>query len=409
MNVLYVNHTATVSGGERSLLQLLGALPGEVNPLVATPEGRLAEEVRRMGVPVATITGTAGSLRPHPLHTPKAVAEMALAARQVRRLAARHGAQVIHANSIRAGLVSGLACGRRSRPANVVHIRDCLPAGSLTSATMRLLAATADVLLANSHYTARWAAGVARNARIEVAHNGVDVERFDPAHIDRDVARAGLGPCRQGAAGFRATAPGADGQRRVLLGVVGQLSPWKGQDTAIGALALLRDQGVDAHLLLVGSAVFVAPSTRLDNEAYVARLHDLVTRLGLGDRVSFLGERSDVPEIMRALDVLLSPSVQEPFGRAVIEAMAMEVPVIATTVGGPAEIVTDGVQGYLRPPGEPRAWAQAVAMLVADPELAADMGRRGRERVLEAFTTEQHARVVVDIYRQVVGDAGGAA
>ena len=80
MNVLYVNHTATIGGGERSLLLLLGALPHEVRPLVATPRGPLAQAVERLGVPATPITGTAGSLRPHPLHTPRALAELGIAA-----------------------------------------------------------------------------------------------------------------------------------------------------------------------------------------------------------------------------------------------------------------------------------------------------------------------------------------
>ena len=136
----------------------------------------------------------------------------------------------------------------------------------------------------------------------------------------------------------------------MLLGVVAQLSPWKGQDTAIEALRLLREQGVDAHLLLIGSAKFVARATRFDNEAYVAALQQIVAAAGLEDRVSWLGEREDVPELVRALDVLLLPSHEEPFGRALLEAMALEVPVLATSVGGPPELIREGRDGLPGPP-----------------------------------------------------------
>ena len=112
----------------------------------------------------------------------------------------------------------------------------------------------------------------------------------------------------------------------MLLGVVAQLSPWKGQDTAIEALRILREQGIDAHLLLIGSAKFVARATRFDNEGYVAGLRRLVADAGLQDHVTWLGEREDVPELVRALDVLLLPSWEEPFGRALIEAMALKCP-----------------------------------------------------------------------------------
>ena len=82
-------------------------------------------------------------------------------------------------------------------------------------------------------------------------------------------------------------------------------------------------------------------------------LRELVAREGLQDRVSWLGEREDVPELIGALDVLLLPSWEEPFGRALIEAMALGVPVVATSVGGPPEIVEQGRQGYLLAPRAP--------------------------------------------------------
>jgi glycosyltransferase involved in cell wall biosynthesis len=389
VRVLYVNHTAEISGGERSLLNLLAALPDSVHARLAAPPGALPDAVAELGIATAAITGTAGSLRLHPLHTPRALAEMAVAGRQVRRAARAHRAELVHANSIRAGLVLGLARARGA--ASVVHVRDCLPPGPLSTATMRVIAATASTVVANSEYTARTVRAAAPQARVEVVYNPVDLERFDPARIDRDRARASRGARAAG---------------RLLLGVVAQLSPWKGQDTAIEALALLRDEGVDAHLLLVGSAKFIASATRFDNEAYVARLRRLVASSGLEDRVSFLGERDDVPELMRALDVLLLPSWEEPFGRAVIEAMALRVPVIATDVGGPAEIIEHGREGYLVPPREPRAWAAAVRALADDPDARAEMGRAGRLRVQQRFTVAEHLARMLDVYARAIASKG---
>ncbi len=389
MRVLYVSHTAVVSGAERSLLDLLGALPADVQPLLAAPRGRLTQLAEQRGIATTQIRGTAGSLRVHPLHTPRALAEMALAGRQVRRAAARHRADVVHANSIRAGIVLALA-RLRGTPA-IVHVRDCLPPGRVSAATLRLIARTATRIVANSRYTAASVLAAAPGARIDVVHNPVDLQRFDPQAIDRRAARAGLGEA------------GADG--RLLLGVVAQLSPWKGQDTAIEALALLVGEGVDAHLLLVGSAKFVARSTRFDNTDYVAGLHELVAREGLADRVWWLGEREDVPQLIGAMDGLLLPSWEEPFGRALIEAMALGVPVVATSVGGPAEIVEQGRQGYLVAPRRPGEWAQAIARLAQSPEAAAAMGRAGRERVRELFTIAHHVRATLDVYERTIAES----
>jgi L-malate glycosyltransferase len=385
VRVLYVNHTSVISGGERSLLTLLPALSSSVDARLAAPEGDLAAAAARLGVPVTAITGTAGSLRVHPLQTPQALAEMSLAALQVRRAAHRYGAEIVHANSIRAGIVTGLA--RTRSAAGVVHVRDCLPPGTLSKATMRLIASTATTIVANSHYTARSVAAVVPNAPLEVIYNPVDLERFNPARIDRASARASLGVA---------------GERRLLLGVVAQLTPWKGQDTAIEALKLLRGQGLDAHLLLIGSAKFLARSTRFDNEAYLSRLRELVASSGLQDRVTWLGEREDIPELMRALDILLLPSWEEPFGRAIIEAMALGVPVVATNVGGPAEIIADGREGYLVAPREPIIWAQAIGRLAEHREQALEMGRAGRRRAEEAFSLADHAAAVLEVYERAI-------
>ena len=386
MKALYTNHVAAVSGSERSMLNLLGGLPANVQPLVACPQGSLMQAARELGVPVTPIVSTSGSLRLHPLHTPRAVAEMTVAARQIHTAARRFEAELVHANSIRAGIE--LALARVSPAASIVSIRDCLPPGGATVATMRLIARTATCVIANSRYTAELTRSYAPRARLEIVHPSIDVDAFDPARIDRANARARLGVA---------------GTRRVLFGVVAQLTPWKGQDIAIEALRLLRERGVDAHLLLIGSAKFIARSTRFDNNAYVERLRQLITDAGLEDRVSWLGERSDVPELMRAMDALLLPSHEEPFGRALLEAMALEVPVLATNVGGPPELIRDGRDGYLLPPRDAAAWEQAIARVAEDPRLGRELGRAGRERVVKTFNIEDHVRAITDIYARALG------
>jgi glycosyltransferase involved in cell wall biosynthesis len=355
---------------------------------LATPDGRLADEAQRLGIPTVTIPGTAGSLRLHPLHTPRALGEMAATAAAVRRASDRFDATLIHANSIRAGMVLGLT---HAPAATVVHVRDCLPPGRLSTASLRFISSTATTIVANSEYTARSVRLAAPKAKVEVVHNPVNLERWDPARIDRVHARTRL-------AGVRG--------RSLLLGIVAQLTPWKGQDTAIEALYLLRKQGIDAHLLLIGSAKFVSGSTRFDNRAYVTGLKERVAKLHLDNRVSWLGEQDDVVELVAALDMLLLPSHEEPFGRALIEAMALEVPVIATSVGGPPEILTDGREGYLVEPDNPKAWAEAIRMATESDSLRRSMGRAGRVRVEEAFSLDRHVASVVDVYERALARAG---
>jgi glycosyltransferase involved in cell wall biosynthesis len=296
---------------------------------------------------------------------------------------------LIHANSIRAGLAAVLAA-RLGAPPVIVHLRDCLPSGRLANLIRRFLTAGAKCLIANSDYTATNFAGGNSRDNVVTVHNPVDLDVFSPGRHARDEARDRLG--------LERSAP--------VLGVIGQLAPWKGHDDAIRCFATLRARWPNACLLLVGNAVFTSRATRFDNCAYGESLHRLARSLNLNGSVRFLGEREDLPAILRAVDLVLLPSWEEPFGRTVVEAMAMEVPVVATSVGGPAEVITDGVDGVLLPPRQPDAWASVVDDLLSRPSYRAELGQRARCAVVRRFGINDHARKILEIYREVLAGRG---
>lgn len=386
MRVAFLSHTSTVSGGEHSLLSLLAALPAGVDPTVVCPRGDLADRVDALGIPVTRCHGTAGSLKLHPVHTTRAIGELALAALAVRRHASRVHADVVHANSIRAGLIAA-AAARLGAPSPVVHVRDCLPHSAAADLVRSVITHEASAVVAISQHVANnFVADDAR--RVHVIDNPVDLDRFDPDEISRAEARAQL-----------ALDPDIP-----LLGLVGQITPWKGQDDAIRALMAVRSRYPRAHLLLVGEPKFVDRATRFDNRSYLASLHALIDDLGLREAVTFLGERRDVPAVMRALDVLLLPSVEEPFGRSLIEAMAMGTTVVATDVGGPAEIVVDGINGLLAPPRDPERWAHAVIELLDDPGRRERLAAAGRATALERFDHRRHAAAISAVYETATTD-----
>lgn len=361
------------------MLELVSALPDSVEPIVACPPGPLADAAARLGVRVAGVPGTEGSLKLRPVQTARAVAEIASSARATRRAGRRVGADLVHANSVRSGLIAAIA-GGAGAPPTVVHIRDCLPPGPATKVVSATIAARADAIIANSGYTARCFAGSRPDAPY-VVFNPVDLDRFDPESISRDDARSRLH--------IRGD--------EVLLAVVAQITPWKGQDDAIRVLASLVQGGHRARLLLVGEPKFVSASTRYDNITYQAGLETLTQTLGVADRVDFLGERGDVAEILRALDLLLVPSWEEPFGRTVVEALAMGTPSIATRRGGPAEVIEDRWDGILLEPRRPDLWAQAAKGLLERPEILREMADRGPSKAAR-FSKYRHAREVMDIY-----------
>jgi glycosyltransferase involved in cell wall biosynthesis len=178
--------------------------------------------------------------------------------------------------------------------------------------------------------------------------------------------------------------------------VIAQITPWKGQDLAIGALAELRRRGHDAVLLVAGEAKFVSTSTRHNNLAFERELHAQVAALDLGGHVHFLGERPDPERILAASDVLLVPSTEEPFGRTIIEAMAMGVPVAATFVGGPPDILRDGVGGRTVRGRDPADWADVIEDVADCPPERRAAARAAAEA---RFSRERHAAAMLAVYR----------
>ncbi|MEA2169384.1 MAG: hypothetical protein QOF76_2684, partial [Solirubrobacteraceae bacterium] len=231
--------------------------------------------VEALGVPWRELSGTSGSLKLHPVQTPLALAEMSRAALAVRAVAHRVSADLIHANSVRAGLTAG---GARSLggPPVLTHVHDHLAPGAMTTVLGAALRAGSAGYLSISG----WAESGLHGRPVHRIGNPVDIERFAPGGDRIDLP---AGP---------------------HLGVLAQITPWKGQLEAVSALAVVRERHPEARLLLVGEVKFAEAGTRYDNRTYLRELHAHIAGLGLGDAVEFLGEREDAPDILRSLDVL---------------------------------------------------------------------------------------------------------
>jgi colanic acid/amylovoran biosynthesis glycosyltransferase len=175
---------------------------------------------------------------------------------------------------------------------------------------------------------------------------------------------------------------------------VGRVHWVKGYDYALQAVRLLVDGGCDVRYTIVGGG---------DADAMAAArftAHDL----GIADRIEFLGAQApdEVRRVLGRSHVLLLSSVSEGLSNAVLEAMAMELPVVVTDVGGMGEVVRDGVDGYLVPTRDPATWADRLQVLAADPALRARLGRVGRERVVTSFAIDDQIDRFVDRYRMLV-------
>ncbi|MGH7860542.1 MAG: glycosyltransferase family 4 protein, partial [Candidatus Binatia bacterium] len=124
-------------------------------------------------------------------------------------------------------------------------------------------------------------------------------------------------------------------------------------------------------------------------------------RLRISAEVRFLGYQQRVDDLMNELDVVVSASHVEPFGRTIIEAMACGKPVVATRVGGVPEIVVEGTTGLLVDPGAPRQLADAAERLLRDERLRSEMGANGRKRVIEDFSLESHVEAILAVYERL--------
>jgi glycosyltransferase involved in cell wall biosynthesis len=383
--LLFANHTGQVSGAEISLLGMLTQINrARFRVLVACPPcSPLAAHLATLGIAhIAWTPGGLGFAR-SPREALAAAGTVVTGAAGLRRIVRRVRPALLHANSIRTGLLAGAATLGLPVPL-VVHVRDHLPPGGVSQAVRRVLHLRAALILGVSRDTvAEFRVGGPGHARYAVLHDGVDPKRFASAAV-------------AGAAHLR-TALGVD-QAYPLLGVVGQLTPWKGHDDAIRALARLLPRYPAAHLLIVGEAKFTAPSARYDTGRYRRELEALAVDLGVAGRVHFTGERTDIPAVMAAIDVLLVPSWSEPFGIVMIEAMAAGTPVVATRGGGPADVITSGHDGVLVPPRDPAALAATLDTLLADPAALRAIGARARARVVSSFTVARQARRVERLY-----------
>ncbi|HEY7070958.1 MAG TPA: glycosyltransferase family 4 protein [Acidimicrobiales bacterium] len=218
-----------------------------------------------------------------------------------------------------------------------------------------------------------------------------------PRESERLARRPGLPPVRFVANGVRVPAPtdrrvlrdrlGVAPDRRVV-GFVGRLAPEKRPDLFVDMAARLVPDHGDVHFALFGGGPDLAATGRR------------VERRDLGHRVHVAGYWPDAAAILSGLDLLVCCSDAEGTPRAVIEAMAYGIPVVATRVGGVGTLVADGLTGRLVPRGDAAAAARAVAALLADPATAARYGAAGRERVAQQFTLERMRAAVAAVYAE---------
>jgi len=178
-----------------------------------------------------------------------------------------------------------------------------------------------------------------------------------------------------------------------VVGMIAQLSVGKGQETFIEAASLVSQKEKDVSFLIVGH-----PAD--GEEAFSERLKEKVTQLGMKDRVIFTGYRRDIRNILAAIDLCVSASLDEAFGLGLIESMAMKKPVIAISSGAVPEVVVNGQTGILIDRKDPKRMAEAIIELLNDGERLLKMGEKGYCRAMERFNLDDLILSLEDLYRK---------
>ncbi|MFD2328435.1 glycosyltransferase family 4 protein [Cohnella sp. GCM10020058] len=395
MRVGYYNHTSDISGAEISLLTMASHLQN-AEAVMLGPSGDLADRSRAAGIQYAVVPGYRARMTRNPLKLLRHAVGMAAEGRRLAKLIHELELDVVHANSIRAGLIVSLFARPKKLPV-VWHIRDHMPQGLVGKLVRAVAARSASSLVCISEAvrqgTGELAGKSARRADasakrgaprelVSVIHNGVALDHVDDVErvADRVRIRHELG-----------ASPGT-----VVVTIIGQIAPWKRQEDAIEAIKLLLTRGLDVHLWIVGE-----PKFREENMAYAERLKTLAASSDLAGRVVFTGFRSDIKEICRAADLLVLCSDNEPFGRVLIEAMGEGIPVVGTRAGGVLEIVTEGETGMLYDIGDVPALADGIGALATDTERRQRMGRAACARIRENFGIASTVSQIETLYREL--------
>lgn len=363
MRILYVIDGLKIGGAEMLLIDLLRAVgrQGHETAVAYFSPGPLRRELEVLDVPALRLSR-------HGLVDPRALFRLL-------GLVRRWRPHVVHTHLTKSDLTGQLAAAMGRVPVRVssAHNTDPWRRRAVLTHINRLVMGRCQQVIAVSQEVHDYLVSVCAYPpeKIVTVENGIDLQRFDP----------------QGQQPMDRTAAWGLGDEHPVIGVVGRLEPQKGHSVLLEAAARVAAEVPETRFVVIGDGPL-----RSALEAQRGRL-------GLDGHVTFTGVLRDIPAALAALDVVAFPSLWEGLPVALLEAMAMERPIVATAVGGMAGVLHDGVTGVLVAAGEPDELARGLLRLLRDPVLARRLGTQARDFVREHHSMQAMHRRILGLYR----------
>ena len=408
MKVVYLNPSGQLGGAEWSLLTLLAALQrqSDFEPVVVAPEsGPFLKRCLDLGIRVEVLAFPKSLERTGDFPTDRSgikrlwrAASVARCgvdvfryATSLKRLIQKERPHIIHTNGLKMHLFAGWLhrLGLTRGPVSLVgHIHDYVSVRPVAGKLLKAVAAQFTCFIANSKDVALDLQNYLRTSKISSVYNAVDLERFTPDGKALNLDRiSGLGVCTPGT---------------VRIGLVATFARWKGHLTFLRALAKVSEQ-IAVRGYIIGGPIYKTAGSQFSQ----AELEEEVERLGLTGQIGFTGFVEDTAQAFRSLDFTVHASTTpEPFGMAIIEAMACGRAVIISRLGGAQELYTEGTTGLGHIPGNEEDLAAKMTELAKNPGLRARLSKSALEHVRLQFQPCEMARRVYQLYQSALDKNG---
>ena len=372
INILHIYQNSKIGGVQQQILNLLKAYNREVfNPIFCClgPKEEIGKEIEGIGIDCI------------PLNRSRYNRFSLGIVLDLHRLMKKKQIHIVRTHRYRSNFYGRLAAFLTGVPVIVASVHDNYRKDKRPARKMinRILSKITDKIVAVSEDVKK---DIIRYDKTEVSKvmvitNGIDIEKFNPKGNFADIRKEFS--IKEGA---------------IVVGFVGRIVPAKGLQYLIDSIPYVKEEFKNIKLLIIGEG------------SIVAKLHEQAKEKKVYDNIIFTGRRRDIPDILSCIDIFVMPSIAEGLPNALLEAMAMGKPIVATEVGGIPEVIKNGVNGLLVPPRDPIALATAMKGLIGNDRLAAQMGYAARDLVLDKFSMRAITQKWQTLYLSILKEKG---